>query len=62
MLKSLMIAAVMSLAVAGTQSICGDPTSSNKVGCQSPFDVVSALTPIDRAVVVNTSVECTVLY
>lgn len=62
MLKSWIIAVALGLAVVTTQSICGDATPSNKIDCLSPLDVYSSLKPIDQAVTVNKSVQCTTVY
>ena len=62
MLKSWIIAVALGVAIVSPQSLCDGATPSNKFDCQSPLDVYSALKPIDQAVTVNKSVQCTTVY
>ncbi len=62
MLKSWIIAGALGLAIVGTQSLCDGATPSNRRDCQSPLDAYSELKPIDKAVTVNKSVQCTVVH
>lgn len=62
MLKSWIIAVALGVAIVSTQSLCGGATPSNRFDCQSPLDVFNALKPIDQAVTVNKSVQCTAVY
>ncbi len=62
MLKSWIVAIALSIAVVGAAPLCSGLSSSHKIDCQSPLDVVSALKPIDKAVTVNKSLQCAAVY